>query len=213
VRLEMHSRKDTENVYAQMVYQKGAAILLMLEGWLGEEKVQNGLRLYLKKHSFANATTADLESSLEQASGIDPAPVMDAFLNRTGVPRVRADCKDGSVSLQTSGVSPVPVCIRGKGLATTCALIDATHRSIVLHRACPAWFYVNAGATGYYRTDWNPDQLNRLDLKQLTAAERLMLVYDLRAQKSDSELLKQLGEDSEPEIRRAVAGDDRRGRQ
>src|ERR1700679_398114 len=33
VRLEMHSRKDTDGVYRQIVYQKGAAILVMLDGW------------------------------------------------------------------------------------------------------------------------------------------------------------------------------------
>ena len=70
VRLEMHSRKDTESVYSQIVYQKGAAILMMLDGWMGEKKVRDGLREYLEAHKFGNATTADLESSLK---GISPS--------------------------------------------------------------------------------------------------------------------------------------------
>lgn len=213
VRLTMHSREDTKNVYNQIVYQKGAALLLMLEGWLGEEKVQAGLRAYLKKHEFANATTADLESSLSQAAGVDPSPVMDAFLNHTGVPSIRGDCKDGAVTIEAHGTSPIPVCVRGDGVAETCAVIDESHRSVALNHSCPAWIDFNSGATGYYRTEWSAAQLNALNLQQLTAAERLMLVYDLRAQKSDSALLQQLGNDAEPEIRRAVAGDDRRGKQ
>ena len=36
----MNSREEMRDVYSQIVYQKGAAILLMLEGWLGEDKVQ-----------------------------------------------------------------------------------------------------------------------------------------------------------------------------
>lgn len=209
VRLTMHSRQDTENVYSQIVYQKGAAVLLMLEGWLGEENVQKGLRAYLKKHAFGNATTADLESALRSASGVDPSPVMDAFLNKTGVPSIHADCKDGSVNIESTQTFPVPVCIRGDGLAQTCAVIDESHRSIALDRACPAWIDFNSGATGYYRTAWTGAQLNALDLTKLSPAERLDLVYDLRAEKIDSPLLDKLRDDPEPEIRRAVSGDAR----
>ncbi|HTS77289.1 MAG TPA: M1 family metallopeptidase [Bryobacteraceae bacterium] len=184
VRLEMHSRKDTENVYNQIVYQKGAAILLMLEGWLGEDHVESGLRAYLKKHSFRNASTADLEASLAAASGVDPAPVMDAFLNHTGVPTIRADCSEGVVHVEAKGVTPIPVCVRGEGVAQTCAAVDSTHREIILHHACPAWIYFNSGATGYYRTEWTESQVKALDMQQLSAAERLMLDDDLRAEKN-----------------------------
>ena len=66
----MHSLEDIKDVYSQIVYQKGAAILLMLEGWLGEDKVRAGLRVYLKDHQFGNASTTDLESALRKAAGL-----------------------------------------------------------------------------------------------------------------------------------------------
>jgi alanyl aminopeptidase len=206
VRLAMTDRHDTENVYSQFVYQKGAALLWMLEGWLGEDRVQDGLRAYLKKFSFSNATTADLEMSLGAAAG----PVMDAFLNHTGVASIRGKCADGAVTIHASGSLPMPVCIRGDGVTPACKVIDAERSTIALGRACPSWIEFNSGASGYYRTAWSPAQLNALDVTQLSAAERLMLVYDLRAAHSDSALLKKLAADSEPEIRRAVLGDDRR---
>src|SRR5262249_18275822 len=87
VRRTMHSREDTKDVYNQIVYQKGAAILLMLEGWLGEERIRASLRSYLKAHQFENASTQDLESAI----GGDSAPVIDSFLNGTGVPAVTGD--------------------------------------------------------------------------------------------------------------------------
>jgi alanyl aminopeptidase len=208
VRVSMHSRKDTENVYHQIVYQKGGAILLMLEGWLGEAKVQSALRDYLKRFSFSNATTADLESELRQASGTDPSAVMNAFLNRTHVPAIRADCTNGNVHVETRQEMPVPVCIRGAGLDQTCSVIDSGHTEISL-KSCPTWMYFNSGATGYYRTEWTPTQLNALDLAKLTAAERLMLVYDLRSAHLDSPILKKLAADPEPEIQRAAKGEDR----
>jgi hypothetical protein len=78
--------------------------------------------------------------------------------------------------------------------------------------ACPAWIYWNAGGTGYYRTEWTAAQLAELDrgLDELNAAERLTLVYDLRAlpqagRMDASPLLIQLARDPEPEIAKAAA--------
>jgi hypothetical protein len=70
-------------------------------------------------------------------------------------------------------------------------------------KSCPAWIYPNAGGSGYYRTDWSIDP--NLDLSKLTAAERLTLVYDLRAAKNiASPLLKSMTTDAEPEIAKAA---------
>ncbi len=213
VRLAMNSREDTRGVYGRVVYDKGASILLMLDGWLGEDKVRDGLRAYLKQHAFGNATTKDLEAALRASSGIDPAPAMDSFLDQVGTPAIRADCKDGKVNIESAGSWSVPVCVRGDGVAQTCAVIDAGHHAIDLKRACPAWIETNSGGTGYYRTEWSAAQLSALmdrGLTELSAAERLTLVYDLRAQfqtltPEASALLARLAADAEPEIAKAAA--------
>jgi len=203
VRVPINSRKDADNVYSQIVYQKGAAILVMLDGWLGETQVRDGLREYLKAHKFGNATTADLESSLEGSK-----PVLDSFLNQTGIPAIRAECKDAHLALdQTNSTHnwTVPVCWRGQGIASSCIVL--TSRSEIQLKSCPAWIYLNANGTGYYRTEWSPEQLSTLDLTKLTAAERLTLIYDLRASKNiTSPLLKTLTTDPEPEIAKAAMG-------
>ena len=73
-------------------------------------------------------------------------------------------------------------------------------------KSCPAWIYLNAGGTGYYRSEYAPEQLAALDVAKLTAAERLTLIYDLRALKNlTSPLLKTLERDPEPEIAKAAA--------
>jgi alanyl aminopeptidase len=198
VRLEMHSRKDTDGVYSQIVYQKGAAILVMLDGWLGEDRVRDGLREYLKAHQFGNATTADLESSLPGSK-----PVLDSFLNQTGIPSIRVKCDDNRLVIEQTNETrkwTIPVCWRSEGTASTCTLLAE-----VPLQSCPTWIYPNAGASGYYRTEWSPDQLAALDLTKLTAAERLTLVYDLRASKNiTAPILKNLASDPEPEIAKAA---------
>lgn len=43
-----------------LAYRKGEAALSMVERWIGEETFQKGMRLYMKRHRFANAEAADL---------------------------------------------------------------------------------------------------------------------------------------------------------
>jgi aminopeptidase N len=50
-------------------YEKGAWVLHMLRGRLGDEAFFKGLRDYYNAHREANATTEDLRSALEKASG------------------------------------------------------------------------------------------------------------------------------------------------
>ena len=74
--------------------------------------------------------------------------------------------------------------------------------------ACPAWFYLNSGGTGYYRTRWS--QAPSGALNELSAAERLTLTYDLgyevRSGKNASAraALERLVSDAEPEIANAA---------
>jgi alanyl aminopeptidase len=198
VRLEMNSRKDTDGVYSQIVYQKGAAILVMLDGWLGETQVRDGIREYLNAHKFGNATTADLEASIPGSK-----QVLDSFLNQTGIPSIRAKCRDGQLQIEQTNSAhtwTVPVCWRSEDMASSCRVPKAELKS------CPAWIYLNAGGSGYYRSEYAPEQLAALDVAKLTAAERLTLIYDLRALKNlTSPLLKTLERDPEPEIAKAAA--------
>ncbi len=222
VRLAMKDRKDLRDVYNRIVYDKGAGIMLMLEGWLDENRVRDGLRAYLKRHSFGNATTADLAGALRDAAGTDPTSVLHAFLDQAGIPVVHGEvrCDSGARLEIAQSNSPrqwaIPVCWRADGLPTqSCAVLDTPNREIELPKgaACPAWVYLNAGGTGYYRSEWTGPQLTALGdhgLAELTAAERLTLVYDLRTLKGAgradaSALLTKLTADPEPVIARAAS--------
>jgi alanyl aminopeptidase len=224
VRLAMNGRENLQNVYVRIVYDKGASILLMLEGWLGEDHVRDGLRAYLNEHRFGNATTADLEADLRKASGADPAKVMDSFLDQTGIPLIHGEvrCEDGAapqVEIEQTGSShtwAIPVCWKADGLAgQTCTVLDAPRQEIDLPKgtACPAWIYLNAGGAGYYRTEWTGAQATALaehGLAELTPAERLTLLYDLRALPQAGRmdafpLFLKLAADPEPEIAKAAS--------
>ncbi|MEO8352240.1 MAG: M1 family metallopeptidase, partial [Chthoniobacteraceae bacterium] len=59
---------QVNDIFDVITYSKGQAFLRMLETWLGEEPFRDGLRLYMKRHAYSNATTADLWAALGEAS-------------------------------------------------------------------------------------------------------------------------------------------------
>jgi cytosol alanyl aminopeptidase len=217
VRVQPGDREGTKDIYNRFVYDKGAAVLLMLEGWLGEDKMRDGVRAYLNDHRYKNAAMPDLAAELKSASGVDPSAVMHSFLDSPGLPRVsvQVECAPSPrLRIRQTGSSPmpaaIPVCYRGAGLAQSCSVLDGPSRDVDLPKgsACPTWIEPNSGATGYYRTTWTAAQLAALPVAQLSPAERLMLTYDLEALPKDREaarvLLTKLASDSEPEIAKAA---------
>jgi len=211
VRVAVNSRMAARDIYNRIVYEKGAAVLLMLEGWLGEDVFRDGLRGYLNQHRFSNATTDDLSVALKAASGKDPSRVMHSFLDTAGVPEVRGQLlctKDSAPRLRVTKSTPgsVPVCWRADRIASSCTVLEGPSTEIALPTgtACPAWFYLNSGGTGYYRTRWT--QAPARAIPDLTAAERLTLAYDLRGNRTPSArtALARLAADGEPEIATAA---------
>jgi alanyl aminopeptidase len=211
VRVAMNSRMAARDIYNRIVYEKGAAVLLMLEGWLGEDVFRDGLRSYLNGHRFGTATTDDLSVALKAASGKDPSRVLHSFLDTAGVPEVRGQVlcpKDAAPRLRITKPTPgsVPVCWRADRIASSCTVLEGSSTEVALATgtACPAWFYLNSGGTGYYRTRWTQAPVRAI--AELSAAERLMLAYDLRGNRTPSArtALARLAADGEPEIATAA---------
>lgn len=205
VRNPKHNRSEMDSVYDQFPYQKGAAILLTLESWLGQDKLRDGLRDYLRAHASGNATSADLAASITKTAGVDVKPVLDSMLDHKTVPVVEAkvDCTGpGRPRAVLSTTQLVPVCYRsdvGEG-----CIVGPPEAAL---QGCPTWIYWNRGGMGYYHTRWS-STAQLPSLSQLSASERLVLADDLRysirtgALKPDqaADILKQLESDPEPEV-------------
>ncbi len=215
VRVEMRSRKDTERVYSGVVYQKGAAILEMLENWLGSEPFRRSIRRYLTEHQFSNASTADLARAIQQEAGVDVAAVLKSFLGRPGVPVVRfrlASDESAAKFAIEQGNEPwtVPVCFHAEGRERQCDVVSTSRAEIGLPGPS-AWIWPNADGSGYYRSLLAPallEALARNGYNELTLPERLALAGDVAGLMSDGELraadvmriLPRMARDREPHI-------------
>jgi aminopeptidase N len=69
-------------------YEKGAWVLHMLRGVVGDSAFFDGLRRYVARYRGRSALTPQFESAMEDASGRDLAWFFDQWLRRPGYPRV-----------------------------------------------------------------------------------------------------------------------------
>jgi alanyl aminopeptidase len=198
VRVEMHSRTETEDVYDGLVYQKGAATLKMVEDWVGADAFQRGIRNYLHEHAMDNGTTAGLEKDLEEATGVKVAPVMDGMLNRVGYPVMRFKLENGKLVVDqepADGSSPwaMPVCIHSENGQQKCEVVTAAHSEIPVdgasvgqgRRNFQTWIWTNAYGSGYYRSVLGEGMLDAVvgrGYSDLSEPERLSLLVDIKAE-------------------------------
>jgi aminopeptidase N len=91
-------------------YEKGAWVLHMLRGMLGDSVFFDGLRHYYDAHRYGNATTADLRHALEQASGKDLQWFFQQWVYEPGYPQLQVsrqwDADSSVVVMKVAQVQP-----------------------------------------------------------------------------------------------------------
>jgi aminopeptidase N len=75
-------------LYRAVVYDKGAWVLHMLRGIVGDDAFFAGTRAFLEGHRYEKVVTADLREALERASGRDLRAYFERWVNETGLPRL-----------------------------------------------------------------------------------------------------------------------------
>jgi len=183
----------TEN-FDVITYEKGAAVVRMIEHYLGAAAFRKGVRLYMRRHREGNATAADLWGALEEASGREVARVAHAWIAQPGFPLVSLRRRGTALAVRQerfftdSGVAPgrravrwpVPLVVKTSGRRTVRALVHRAAQRVPLP-AKATWVYGNAAAGGFYRVAHDPHDLQAIlaaPAKRLTPVERLALVGD-----------------------------------
>jgi alanyl aminopeptidase len=181
VREPVHSTSEAMEAFDGITYQKGAAVLRMLETWLGADVFQRGVQRYVHENAWKSAGADDLFKALDYVSTQKVDELASGFLDHSGVPQVLTSYKcDGGVgklelrqsewhpledSAGTGGPTPearakrtwtLPVCVAIEGQKTkNCFTLGSDpivrNAGTAGGRACPAWVYPNADEAGYYR--------------------------------------------------------------
>ena len=193
-----------QELFDGIAYGKAAAVLRMLESYLGEETFRAGVNAYLKQHQYANATADDFWEAQAKTSKKPVDKIMPTFVKQAGVPiiNVKSQCSAGSTTVAldqqryyvdrakfeapSDQIWQVPLCLKssanGKS-APKCELLTGKQATFTLP-GCSTWVLANAGATGYYRVGYQPEAVRALaeDAETaLTPAERIAVQSDIWA--------------------------------
>ncbi|XP_063231804.1 endoplasmic reticulum aminopeptidase 1-like isoform X2 [Bacillus rossius redtenbacheri] len=100
ISVEVHDPAEIEAIFDTISYNKGAAILYMLEKFLQLDVLKNGLKDYLNAHKYGNAETKDLWNAFSKHANqsVEVKAVMDTWTRQMGFPLVTVNRAGGSVN-------------------------------------------------------------------------------------------------------------------
>ena len=194
IEFTVHSPEECRAMFDILTYEKGAAVLRMLEQFLQPEVFRDGIRRYLKKHQFDNTETSDLWDALEEASRLPVRKMMDSWIFQPGFPIIDASATSDGRGLRLSQrrfyylkddsdqLWHVPVMIRARtdhGVVTKKLLMTEREATVDLGGKVE-WAFLNEGGHGFYRVHYSPELLAGLtrNLGELQSIERFGLVSD-----------------------------------
>jgi puromycin-sensitive aminopeptidase len=192
------SPQDAEGMFDVLTYEKGAAVVRMLEQYLGEDRFRQAIRRYMAMHQYANTETTDLWDAIEESTAEPVRRIMDSWIFQGGYPLVTVETAAGGRVLRLSqerfaylasdgagdqGRWAVPLVLRygtDDGVTTTTALLDGP--ALELDLPAPVrWVVANAEGSGFYRVRYSADLREALTSRcgpELTSLERYGIVDD-----------------------------------
>jgi aminopeptidase N len=166
--------EQTSQAFDTITYQKGEAVITMLEGFAGENVWRDGIRAYMKKHAYGNTSTSDLWHAVEAAGAKGLTKIANDFTKKPGIPLIAvkaAMCEAGNTHVEltqsefsrdrkaATAANPqswnVPVIAQTLGGKPVSSIISGGMGHMMVPGCGP--LLVNAGQSGYYRTQYTPE--------------------------------------------------------
>lgn len=163
VRVEVHEPNQIRQIFDDISYGKGAAVLRMAESFVGEDAFRQGVSAYLGAHRYANADASDLWRAIGDVAGPGVERMFAEWVERPGEPVVTATVEGDRLHLSqdrftllepaTAAPWPIPLSVRD----------DRTvHRQtfdtrVTTVRGIQGVPVVNPDRTGFYRVRYAGD--------------------------------------------------------
>ena len=202
------SPADAEGMFDILTYEKGAAVVRMLEAYLEPEVFRSGIRSYLSTHAYGNTETTDLWDAIERSSGHPVRRIMDTWIFQGGHPLISVDLINDGRTVRLSqhrfgyagdlgeGSGPVaaedgtsqwivPIMLSQRSMpdgVITFEKVLLDQQSMDIDLVEPAlWVLANTEGTGFYRVNHAPQLLAALVAHaqtDLSPIERYGLIDD-----------------------------------
>jgi tricorn protease interacting factor F2/3 len=185
---EVTDPDEIAQVFDEISYGKGSAILRMIEAYLGADTFRRGVADFLKRFAHGNATSSDLWDAFDRAGREPVRPLLEAWTRRPGHPLLSVNLEHGAVFLRqrrfaidgrhTDETWPIPLTYELNGAILKYRLEGPTARLPV---GAVTSLHFNPGAAGFYRTLYDRAGYDLLlgDLSTRPAADQWMVLSDL----------------------------------
>jgi aminopeptidase N len=197
--IQQHVTNELEaaNAFDPVItYDKGQAILRMLEAYIGADTFRSGIRTYIKSRAFSNATTADLWNGLNLASGRNIGQIASGWTEQPGFPLVTAAATCDSTGQRTIELRQsrfllegsdqhqlhwsVPLQVRAGASGVPQAVLLTEDGQRLQAGRCEEPLSLDADAIGFYRVRYDAATLatNTKRFAELPTGDRIALLDD-----------------------------------
>jgi puromycin-sensitive aminopeptidase len=190
IEVEVKHPDEIRTIFDAISYQKGASVIHMLQHYLGAEGFRDGLRHYLKTHSYSNTDTVDLWQALEEVTNKPVKDFMGAWTSQSGFPIIQVEQKSDYLIVKQSRfvanpsstarsqkvLWPIPLLAKNLNKQTALKKIN----NIPFLKQPP--LMLNVGQTGFYRVNYSHEmqtkQIKAIELGEVSDTDRMGLLSD-----------------------------------
>jgi aminopeptidase N len=195
IEFEVRSPAEAEGMYDILTYEKGAAVLRMLEQYLGPAAFREAVHLYLERYAYGNTENEDLWTAIEESTGEPVKATAESWIFQGGFPLVSVNrvsptqitCTQTRFLLAGSQSDDrlwhIPIILRAKvdGEIIEHRLLLSSQSEQITFDGQVEWVVANAGGDGFYRVSYDDGLRESLvgEVQEiLTSLERHNLVDD-----------------------------------
>jgi len=188
IEVKVNSPSEIEEIFDDISYGKGASIIRMLEAYAGEDHFMRGVRAYLEKYRFSNASGNDLWNQIEHASKTRVKAIMSEWIRKPGYPVVNVKLEGKRLMIRQerfllSGPSepsnwPVPITLKINGEEQK-LLMEKSEESMAVPEGVDS-LKLNLEETGFYRVYYE-GLYERVWRSNLSPVDRYGIVSDAHA--------------------------------
>jgi aminopeptidase N len=186
---EVDTAEQAQQAFDSITYDKGAAIITMINGYVGRERFRGGVRRYMRAHAYGNTVDTDLWGPMQDVAGLPILGIERDFTRQEGLPLVTVSRTSKGASLVQTRFADDPSTLAAIPpqkwrLPLAVGPLDGAKRHALLQgsagltQAPP--LLVNAGQLGYARVLYRAEMYDALKprLGTLPAVDQLGLFND-----------------------------------
>ncbi|KAJ2804747.1 hypothetical protein H4R21_001525, partial [Coemansia helicoidea] len=174
IQVPVRRSSEISQIFDAISYSKGGSAIRMLSSYIGLDSFFKGVRAYLQKHKYANASTQDLWSALSEASGVDVTQFMAIWTRTIGYPILTVTELDGGAQIEiqqnrylsagdvaaaedeTLWWVPLRIEAHGAAGAQPAAVLSTRRATVPVAVADAKWYKLNHDTVGIYRVKYPP---------------------------------------------------------